>query len=200
MRRGRVFVYIAIGAAALTSAVASVARADDGGGTSAAICSDLQDGKLDGSYTQDQWNAFIRDPTVQGYCSVIVPPCVYPGSNGTGGGGSNGATPCAPATTTKPSAPAAQPVPMTPQAPVVIVRVKGAQHTATAARPSTTTPRARHTVRTPVAAALAPASTVKAGGTLPFTGTQLGVFALVGLALLATGLVLRSTGRPSQRP
>jgi hypothetical protein len=51
-----------------------------------------------------------------------------------------------------------------------------------------------------VAAALAPASTVKAGGTLPFTGTQLGVFALVGLALLATGLVLRSTGRPSQRP
>jgi hypothetical protein len=195
MRRGRSLLYIAIGAAALTSAFASVARADDGGGTSAAICADLQDGKLDGSYTQDQWNAFVQDPTVQGYCSVIVPPCVYPGSNG---GNAGGVTGCEPATATKPATtPATKPVPMTP---VVVVGVKGAQHTVTPAQRSATVLGTRHTVKRPVAAAsVAPATTVKAGGTLPFTGAQLGLFALVGLALLATGLVLRSTGRPPQR-
>jgi hypothetical protein len=196
MRRGRILLYIAIGAAALTSAFASVARADDGGGTSAAICADLQDGKLDGSYTQDQWNAFVQDPTVQGYCSVIVPPCVYPGPNGGNGGG--GVTGCEHATTpTPPTTPATKPVPMTP---VVVVAVKGAQHTVTPAQRSAAVLGTRHTVKRPVAAAsIAPATTVKAGGTLPFTGAQLGVFALVGLALLATGLVLRSTGRPPQR-
>ena len=86
MRRGRILIYLAIAAAALASAFASVARADDGGGTSSAICADLQDGQLNGTYTQDQWNAFMSDPTVQGYCSVIVPPCVYPGANGASGG------------------------------------------------------------------------------------------------------------------
>ncbi|HEV7639665.1 MAG TPA: hypothetical protein VGO39_02210 [Gaiellaceae bacterium] len=166
-----------------------MARADDGGGTSAAICADLQDGTLDGSYTRDQWNAFLSDPTVQGYCSVIVPPCVYPGSNG-------GTPPCA-ETSTTPTPQAGRPVPMTP---VVIVRVKGAQHTSTTAQTGTRIRGAQHTAKAPLAAAsTAPAATVKAGGTLPFTGAELAVFALVGLALLATGLLLRSTGRPTRR-
>jgi hypothetical protein len=84
--------------------------------------------------------------------------------------------------------------------PIVVVGIKGAQHTATPAPRSAAVLGGGHTVKRPVAAAsIPPAATVKAGGTLPFTGAQLGLFALVGLALLATGLVLRSTGRPAQR-
>lgn len=217
MRRGRIFIYLAILGAAVTCSFSSVARADGGGGPSV-ICADLQDGKLDGSYTQDQWNAFMSDPTVQGYCSVIVPPCVYPGQGGSGGGSGTGGTgtTCTPATPpTTPSTPSTPtptptvtpsptvvpaPVPLTPQQPVVIVAVKGAQHTTT--KPTTTAVKgAQHTVSAtaPSKAAIAPISTTKVSGTLPFTGAQLALFALVGLALLATGLVLRSTGRPSSR-
>jgi hypothetical protein len=199
MRRGRILIYLAIAAAALASVTASVARADDGG-TSSAICADLQDGKLDGTYTQDQWNAFMSDPTVQGYCSVIVPPCVYPGPNG--GGGVSDCTPATPPPTpptapTPPSTPAPPPAAPAPVAltPVVIVGVKGASHTKPAAVKG-----AQHTVKAPVKqAAVAPIATTKTSGTLPFTGAQLALFALVGLALLATGLLLRSTGKPSQR-
>jgi LPXTG-motif cell wall-anchored protein len=35
----------------------------------------------------------------------------------------------------------------------------------------------------------------QAAGTLPFTGAQLGLFALVGLGLVAVGLLLHRTGR-----
>jgi hypothetical protein len=37
-----------------------------------------------------------------------------------------------------------------------------------------------------------------AGGTLPFTGAQLGVFLLVGLGLIAVGLLLRHNGREAR--
>lgn len=228
MRRGRILIYMAIAAAALTSAFASVARADDGGGTPSAICIDLQDGKLDGAYTQGQWNAFMSDPTVQGYCNVIVPPCVYSGGGtdcshttppatppcvetggsqgGNGGGSAGGTPPCqktsTPATPppgTPPSAPTPPAVPLTPQQPATIVAVKGAQHTVHPARPASVKG-TQHTVNVPVTkAAIAPVATTKASGTLPFTGVQLALFAVVGLALLASGLVLRATGRPSQR-
>jgi hypothetical protein len=67
---------------------------------------------------------------------------------------------------------------------VVTTKVKGAQHT----------------VKTPVqAAGVAPLGATKTSGTLPFTGADLGLFALVGLALLGIGVLLRSTGRASQR-
>jgi len=160
MRRGQVLIYIAIAGAVVTSAFASVARADDGG-SPAAICADLQDGKVDGSYTADQWNAFLHDPTIQGYCSVMVP--------------------------------------LTPQQPAVSAGVKGAQQTVTAARqPTTAVKGAQHTAGGPVAAAPI-AATTKTSGTLPFTGAQLGLFLLVGLALVALGLLLRSTGPPVHR-
>ena len=86
MRRGRGLIVIAACALAVTCGFASVARADSGGdGSPMAICQDLQDGTVDGSYTEAQWNAFLSDPTVQGYCNVIVPPCVTgAGSNGGG--------------------------------------------------------------------------------------------------------------------
>jgi hypothetical protein len=181
MRRGRILIYMAIGAAVVTSGFASVARADDGG-SPAAICADLQDGKVDGSYTADQWNAFLHDPTVQGYCSVMVPV-------GT------------PATPSTPATPAPSAVPLTPQLPpAVVAGVKGARQTITrVAQPPKSVKGAQHTVSAPVTHAVAPIATTKTGGTLPFTGAQLALFLLVGLALVAAGVLLRSTGRPSQR-
>jgi hypothetical protein len=193
---------IAACAVAVTCGFATAARADDGGpGSPTAICQDLQDGKLDGTYTEGQWQAFLSDPTVQGYCSVIVPPCVYPGGGSTGGSGGSGGVECAPPTTTTTTTTTTvtttvpAPVPLTPQpvaviAPVTKARavpartagVKGAQHTVTAPAKRTS---------------VAPATAVRRSGTLPFTGMQLSLFLLVGLGLVGTGLVLRATGKRS---
>lgn len=191
MRRGRIAIFLAVLGVAVTCGHSSVARADDGGGPSA-ICADLQDGKLDGSYTPDQWSAFLSDPTVQGYCSAIVPPAqpTSPAAPAT--------PPAAPTVTPSPSA---APVPLTPQQPVVVVGVKGAQHTVS--KPvSTGVKGAQHTVAlaTPTKSAAGPIGATKTSGTLPFTGAQLSLFLLVGLALVATGLMLRATARTKQRP
>lgn len=193
MRRGRIAIFLAVLGVAVTCGHSSVARADDGGGPSA-ICADLQDGKLDGSYTPDQWSAFLSDPTVQGYCSAIVPPA-QPTSP----------APPAAAPATPPAAPtvtpSAAPVPLTPQQPVVVVGVKGAQHTVS--KPvSTGVKGAQHTVAlaTPTKSAAGPIGATKTSGTLPFTGAQLSLFLLVGLALVATGFLLRTTARTKQRP
>jgi hypothetical protein len=57
-----------------------------------------------------------------------------------------------------------------------------------------------HTAAAPPAQAVAPATAVHSSGTLPFTGAQLTLFAVVGLALLATGLLLRGSARARSRP
>ena len=130
MRRGRGLMVIAVCALLVTCGFAAVARADSGGpGSPMAICQDLQDGKLDGSYTPAQWAAFMQDPTVQGYCSVIVPPCAYPGNTGTGGG--SGSSGCSAATSARKT------VALTP-APVT--EVKGAEHTLSSTPLATTRP------------------------------------------------------------
>jgi hypothetical protein len=187
MRRGRVLMYMATGAAVVTSGFASVARADDGG-SPAAICADLQDGKVDGSYTAAQWNAFLHDPTVQGYCTVMVPV----------------GTPATPSTPSTPATPATPPsaVPLTPQQPsAAVAAVKGTRQTITrASRPTTSVKGAQHTVSAPAASGAAPLATAtKTSGTLPFTGAQLGLFLLAGLTLVGSGLLLRSTGRPTRQ-
>ena len=41
-------------------------------------------------------------------------------------------------------------------------------------------------------------TTTRRTGTLPFTGAELGIFALVGLGLVVSGILLRLSGR--QRP
>ena len=95
------------------------------------------------------------------------------------------------------------PVCTTTHAPVPLVPVSGVagvQHTSTstpAVRP-VGVKGAQHTVKTPVVqSAAAPLAAAKKTGTLPFTGIQLTLFLLVGLGLVATGLVLRATGRRS---
>lgn len=135
------------------------------------ICADLADGHVDGTYTNAEWTAFFSDPVIQGYgCGGI-------------------ATPVTPPVT--PSGAGVAPV-------TILVGVKGATHTAKA--PTSGVQGAQHTVKAPVnASAAAPLGTTRTSGTLPFTGAQLTLFALVGLALVAAGLVLRSTGRPAQR-
>jgi hypothetical protein len=70
MRRGRIICGIA--AAIVACFVVVPAPAFAAGGTPMDICHDLQDGKLDGHYTQAQLNAFNSDPTVQGYCSAVA--------------------------------------------------------------------------------------------------------------------------------
>ena len=231
MRRGRIYSgLIALVAMAAFFMVVPTAFAD--GGTPMDICTDLQDGKLDGSYTQAQLQAFFSDPTVQGYCGPITvvvtppvtvtpptappttppttppvtPPCVETtpgtgtpgtGTPGTGTPGTPGTTPpaCAPTTpTTSPTPPTEQPATQ-PATPAVVAVVKGARHTiATPAAPKPQVAGAQHTVKTPTASA-APLATTKTKGTLPFTGAQLALFTLVGLALVATGLLLRTTAR-----
>lgn len=144
------------------------------------ICNDLKDGQVDGTYTLAEWQAFFRDPTVQGYCtpvSVVIPPPV---------------TPTVPTTTTTSTSTAPPPVALSPAPAPTTAAVKGAQHTVTS-KPRPTAPKS--------APAPATLGATKTKGSLPFTGADLAVFAVVGLALIAIGFALRSTTRrrpPSQ--
>jgi hypothetical protein len=211
MRRGRIITSI-IAAAALAVvgfAVAPGALA----ATPQDICQDLRDGKVDGSYTAAEWTAFFQDSTVQGYCSPVVivtpPPVTTTTTSSTTPPTTTVTTTVTtqtPPATTTPVTPATPATPVTPGAPAVPLTptsgVQGVQ--ATVAAPAATTQGvqgANHTVKTPVAraAGTSPLATTKTTGALPFTGSQLGVFALVGLALLAAGLLLRSTGRSNER-
>jgi hypothetical protein len=159
-----------IGAALLLSALTMAGAPAAVAATPQDICTDLADGHVDGTYTNAEWTAFFSDPTIQGYgCGGIT-------------------TPATPAT----------PAPSGAAVPVTVVTGKGAH---TVGSPAAGVQGTQQAVKTPVVnrSAATPLGTTKTTGTLPFTGAQLTLFALVGLGLLAAGLALRSTGRPSQR-
>lgn len=204
-------------AAVLLCAVAGFAGAPAAladGGTPQDICNDLKDGVVNGSYTAAEWTAFFSDPTIQGYgCGgAVTPPTTPPVTPPT----TPPVTPPASPPVTPPTTPPVTPPTSTPPAPVtpatpavpltptpVVTGVKGAQATVVSApaKPTAGVQGANHTVRAPVTkSAAAPIATTKSSGTLPFTGAQLSLFLLVGLALVATGLLLRSTARPKQKP
>jgi hypothetical protein len=135
------------------------------------IYADLADnGRLDGTYTQAELQAYLQSAQVQGYGNpivVVTPPVVTP------------------PVVAPPQAPAPTQAPPTSG-------VAGEQKTITpkpAAKPA-----AQPTAQ--VAGAQSPpiAQTASAG-TLPFTGAELGIFALVGGALLLGGLLLRASAR-----
>lgn len=223
MRRERtLLLVIALFAVAAFFSVAPAAFAD--GGTPADICADIQDGQLNGTYTAAQITAFNQDPTVQGYCGPIIvvvtppPACVEVTPGTTPPAGSTacthpcvevmpgqtppaGSTACTTPPATPPVTPTAPPVTPSGVSPVVITGVKGARHTVVTpvTKPVAAVAGTQHTVKTPVAAAVAPIATTKTSGTLPFTGAQLALFALVGLALVASGLLLRTTSRHSRQ-
>lgn len=203
MRRGRIIT----GCTVLIALVCLVASAGAFAATPQDICNDLKDGRVDGTYTAAEWTAFFNDPTIQGYgCGgAITPPPVTP-APATPSITPPGTPPPAgpPSTPSTPSGPSTPPVPLTPTpAPTPaagVAAVKGARHTVvTPKAPTRGVEGANHTVRTPVTRSAAPLATMKTRGTLPFTGAQLSLFLLVGLALLATGLLLRSTGRARQK-
>lgn len=188
MRRGRILT----GATLLLAAISLSGVPAAFAATPQDICTDLKDGVVNGSYTASEWTAFFSDPTIQGYgCGgTIVPPQTPPQT-----------PPVTPPVTppqTPPVTASPAPVPLTP---VPVAVVKGSQHTLTtpAGKVTPGVKGAQHTVSAPVTKAAAPLGVTKASGTLPFTGAQLALFALVGAALLATGLVLRSTGKQSSR-
>jgi hypothetical protein len=165
MRRGRIITWtLTIFAAVLFVAPASAA-------TPGEIAADLQDGRLDGSYTQGDLQAYLESAMAQGYGNPVstpvtpaatpVTPAAAPVAPATGVAGV--ATPPAPAA---PAAPAAE----TPAAPVA--GVAGVQKT----------------VETPLA------ETAQVG-TLPFTGVDLALLVIGGSLLLLLGLGARRAGR-----
>jgi hypothetical protein len=169
MRRGR----IVIGAALILSAVSLAGAPSAFAASPQDICADLADGTVNGTYTNAEWTAFFTDPTIQGYgCGGIVTPGTQP---------------------TQPTQPGTQPgtQPAGGAVPVTIAGTQGAQNTA-----GTPVAGVAGTQKTVSAAGTPLATTTTARGTLPFTGAQLALFAVVGLALLGTGLLLRSTARP----
>ena len=93
------------------------------------------------------------------------------------------ATPAAPAAT--PAAPAAQPVGGTlPGEKTIVTKAAPAAKAQPSSQP-----------RQAVAGQQSPLRQTRATGTLPFTGAELVLFAIVGAALIGAGLLLRLTGR-----
>jgi len=84
-------------------------------------------------------------------------------------------------------------------APVAVAGVAGAKHTQAApAKPRTGVAGTKHTQAAPAAAAVAPVHVTHGGGTLPFTGADLGIFVAAGLGLVALGFLLHRAGRTQE--
>lgn len=151
------------------------------------IYKDLADnGRLDGTYSQAEIDAFLQSAAVQGYGNptvVVVPPTVAPPAPT-----SEAAPPAAAAVTPPVVTPAVE----TPAAPSsgVAGESKTIERKQAAAKPQPVTGVAG--VATPAQAPLTRAASAE---TLPFTGIELGLFALVGTALLLGGLLLRASAR-----
>jgi hypothetical protein len=188
MRRGRIYgaltaVVAALGVFAGTQGVARAASPQE-------ICRAIASGQFNAAaYSQADLQAYVEaqrsNPTIQGYCSplVILPPatttvCVQQGPNGT-------TTPCGQdvAQTANGAAPAQA-------AGTVTVPTQGV---AGASKVKQSPPATA--AGSPTQQSAAPLATTRSSGSLPFTGAQLAVFALVGLTLLAGGFLLRMTAR-----
>jgi len=162
------------------------------------IYADLADGKLDGSYTQAELKAYARDAAVQGYGSPAVPVPSGGGSNpvvpAPSGGGSNPVAPVPSGGGTSPAVPA----PSGGGSAGGSVGQPGQSGSGVAGEQ--TPPSQTSQVQTP-RAQTPPALTGTTGstGTLPFTGSELVLFALVGGGLLLGGLLLRVSARNGRR-
>lgn len=189
------------------------------------ICADLADnGRLDGTYSAEELGAALGNASVQGYCTfvVVVPPTTVPTTQqevctevapGTAGAvqAPNGkyytgpnAHLCGPAATQE-QPPTALPAPATVTPPVPVIspaveqanppaagEVAGQEKTVTAKPQAKASP-------TGVAGQQSPLRTARTTGTLPFTGAELLLFAIVGGALLLAGVLLRTTARQKAR-
>lgn len=175
MRRGR-------GIALIVAVTGALAAAPGGyAATPQEICRDLADGTLNGSYSAADIAAYVgalgSDPSVQGYCTPPTP--TTPTTTTTTSTTTTGTT-TTPGTTTTETTPPPPPT-------------SGGGGVLPGESPELTTPTSG--TAGVEQTAVQPLNDTRAVGTLPFTGTELTIFALVGLGLLASGLVLRSTGR-----
>jgi hypothetical protein len=154
-------VCVAVGLLTVSSAFAA---------TPSEIAKDLADGKLDGTYTQQELESYLRDATVQGYPPPpqTPPPGVQPPPGGE--------SPVTPAPTPE-------------QAPEAEAGVAGVQ----------TPPSSGGTPETGVAGEQSPVESPLAEtaqvGSLPFTGIDLLLLVVGGVVLLALGLGARAAGR-----
>lgn len=197
MRQGFNRTVIAVFAAVLVMAPGALAATPED------IYKDLADnGRLDGTYTQAELQAFLQNASVQGYGNpvlvtpvVVTPPsypCVPPANIQPGQTLPEGQKVCETPSTVVEAAPA---TPATPEAGVAgvsktVVKKPVVSKPAVKAKPQPATGTAG--VQTP---AQAPLARTASAGTLPFTGAELGLFALVGAALLLGGLLLRASAR-----
>lgn len=161
MRRGRTITGVASIAAAFTLLLAPGALA----ASPSQIYQDYADGHLDGTYTQAELNAALKDATVQGYGGPVVQ-VVTPKKYCRDSSGNLLARNGNVVSSTAQAAPAGA----------------ACKHEAGVAP-------ARYTAPAPV----------RATGTLPFTGAELGIFALIGVALVASGFLLRYSARGRSR-
>jgi hypothetical protein len=150
------------------------------------IYNDLADnGCLDGTYTQAELDAYAQSATVQGYGSQVLvvricPPPAPPAP-----------TAVTPPTPTPPAPPAPPATPATPAAPPAAAQPIAGVAGATSPTIRTAAPAAQPAQ----VAAGQPLQETAQAETLPFTGAELGLFALVGGALLLGGFALRASGR-----
>ncbi len=195
MRRGRITLIVAGMMAATTLGGATGAFA----ASPQDICADLADGRLDGTYTAAELTSFLQDPTVQGYgcSSPVVTPTVTPTPPQTPAGAPTPAeTPAAtPAAQPQTSGVAGQQATILPAPAFVAPAAAPAPTTGVAGQQKTLKGRPAAVAPAKAAAVL---GTSKTTGTLPFTGAELALFLIVGLALIGAGFLLRLTAR--QRP
>lgn len=201
MRQGFNRTVIAVFAAVLVMAPGALAATPED------IYKDLADnGRLDGTYTQAELQAFLQNASVQGYGNpvlvtpvVVTPPttypCVPPANVQPGQTLPEGQKVCETPSTVAAVAPATPVAAATPEAGVAgvsktVVSKPAVSKPAVTAAPQPTSGTAG--VQTPEQAPLARTASA---GTLPFTGAELGLFALVGAALLLGGLALRASAR-----
>jgi hypothetical protein len=201
MRRERIILFVGALVAALAVGAPTAAAA-----TPAEICQALKEGKTI-TVTPAEMAAFLKDPSVQVYgCSPTTQTPAGPTAP-------TPVTPAAPqqptptpTVVTPPSAAGPTP-PVAEVAPTVVLptvlptgNVAGEQETktgtpATPKKPGAGVKPASKTV----AGNVAPLAQTKKTGSLPFTGAELGLFALVGGILIASGLALRFTARQRSR-
>jgi hypothetical protein len=171
MRRGRIFTgALAVVAAALVWIPGGVAGS--GGGTPEDIAADLSDGVLNGSYSKSQLERYLRDATQQVYGTTTGSTTTTTTTTTGSTTGSTGST----TITTQGTTPGGGNLPGGSG------NVAGTNKEAGGNQPLAIKPSQ-------------PLAATKTRGHLPFTGAQLGLFAIVGLALLAMGFLLRSTAR-----
>lgn len=166
MRWGRIMTIFAVATMA-TALWAPGALADPG-----TIAADLADGRLDGTYSQAELEAYLSDAMVQGYGNPVTPPVAV--------------------TPPVPLAPSAPPAPAAPTAGVAGVAtpvITPAPPSATAAEQTTGVAGVQTTMDEQ------PLAQTNQVGSLPFTGLDLGLLVVGGFALLLLGFGARRLGQ-----